>query len=106
MQAGPDFNNHIVQTLLTLIKKIPSNPDCRLLIIGTTSNYGGLNLLDLDKVFSIKMEIPTLNEQECERVLGYNLGISKQPIRKLVQFRETVADKPQSIWKNKWAVYS
>lgn len=42
VHAGPDFNNHVVQTLMTLIQKIPPNPDCRLLIVGTSSNEGAM----------------------------------------------------------------
>lgn len=61
VQAGPDFNNHILQTLMTLLQKIPQNPECRLLIVGTSSNYSAMNLLDIDKVFSLKLKIPMLN---------------------------------------------
>lgn len=56
--AGPDFNNHILQTLMTLIQKIPPNPECRLLIVGTSSNESAMSLVDMDKVFSLKLKIP------------------------------------------------
>lgn len=73
--AGPDFNNHIVQTVMTLVQKIPQNPECRLLIIGTTSDYSAIKLLDIDRVFSLKLKIPLLNEKECRDVLGYDMGV-------------------------------
>lgn len=62
-------------------------------------------MLDINKVFGLKLEIPLLNERECKEVLGYDLGIQSQPIRKLVQFKETVQGQPQSIWRTKWNVY-
>jgi vesicle-fusing ATPase len=105
VQAGPDFNNSILQTLMTLIQKIPQNPECRLLLVGTTSNFPAMNLVDLDKVFSLKLQIPLLNEKECKDVLGCDIGIKDQPIRKLVQFKETVQGQPTGIWKTKWNVY-
>lgn len=37
IHIGPKFSNHILQTLIVLIKKRPPNPDRKLLIIGTTS---------------------------------------------------------------------
>lgn len=48
---------------MTLIQKIPPNPECRLLVVGTSSNYGAMSLVDLDKVFSLKLKIPMLNEK-------------------------------------------
>lgn len=61
VQIGPDFNNYIMQVLLTLLGKIPPNPDCRLLIIGTTSNYSAIDLLDINKAFKVKLKIEELN---------------------------------------------
>ena len=75
VQTGPDFNNTLMQALLVLIKRIPTNPDCRLMIIGTTSNYSALDLLDVDKVFSVKLKVPLLTKAEATRVLGADLGI-------------------------------
>jgi len=51
-----------MQSLMVLIKKIPTNPKCKLMIIGTTSNYTALNLLDMDKIFNAKIKIPLLNK--------------------------------------------
>lgn len=61
-----------------------------------------MNLLDINKVFSLKLNIPLLDGSECSKVLGYNMDIKSQPIRKIVQFKESVEDKPQKIWKAKW----
>ena len=34
-----DYSNMMVQILSTLLIKKPTNPNCKLLVIGTTSNY-------------------------------------------------------------------
>ena len=61
VRTGPDYNNMMIQALLTLLKRVPSNPACRLMIIGTTSNYDAIDLLDIDKAFKAKISIPLLN---------------------------------------------
>ncbi len=59
--TGPDFNNTLMQSLMVLIKRIPENPQCRLMIVGTSSNLPALSLLDIDKAFGVKLKIPLLN---------------------------------------------
>ena len=89
------------------MEKIPTNPNCRLLIIGTSSNYPAMQLLDIDKSFNIKIKVPLLNERECEKILKANIGIKSQPIKKLVQFKESLQDgSPPSEWRLKWEAYS
>jgi vesicle-fusing ATPase len=39
VDVGPNFSNTVLQILRTLIKKVPPNPECRLMIVGTTSKY-------------------------------------------------------------------
>jgi vesicle-fusing ATPase len=34
VDIGPNFSNNILQTILVLIKKIPTKQNCRLLILG------------------------------------------------------------------------
>lgn len=105
VSTGPDFNNHVLQSLVTLIGKIPTNPDCRLLVVGTTSDYDAMQLLDIDKAFTLKLKVPLLNERECAKVLGQNLGIESQPIRKIIQFKETIEGTPAELWAKKWLAY-
>ena len=64
-----------MQAMLVLIKKIPTNPECRIMIIGTISNYVALERLEIDKAFGIKIETPLLNQDECKKVLGQNLNL-------------------------------
>lgn len=69
VQTGPDYNNTLMQALLVLIKRIPTNPECRLLVVGTSSNYAALDLLDIDKVFGVKLKVPLLSRSEAAKVL-------------------------------------
>lgn len=48
VQTGPDFNNIVLQALITLMGKPPSNPECKLLIIGTSSSMDNMELLGID----------------------------------------------------------
>ena len=50
-----------MQALMVLVKRIPENPECKLMILGTTSNLIAMDLLDIDKVFGVKLKIPLLN---------------------------------------------
>lgn len=85
--TGPDFNNTLMQALMLLIKRIPENPECRIMIIGTTSNLTAIDLLDIDKVFNVKLKIPVLNRAECARVLGCDLNIENVGVKKLINFK-------------------
>jgi vesicle-fusing ATPase len=85
--TGPDFNNTLMQALMLLIKRIPENPECRLMIVGTTSNLTAMDLLDIDKVFNVKLKIPVLNRAECARILGCDLNIENVGVKKLVNFK-------------------
>lgn len=76
------------------------------MILGTTSNYSALQLLDIDKVFNAKLKIPLLNHSEASKVIGTDLAIQNVPIKKLVNFKEICRDKPQSVWKSLWSKYS
>lgn len=64
-----------MQTLFVLLKRIPSNPDCRLLLLGTSSNYSALTLLDLDRAFNLKLKVPLLTRAESTKLLGADLSI-------------------------------
>lgn len=95
-----------MQALLVLIKRIPTNPHCHLLVIGTTSNYSALDLLDIDKVFSVKLKVPKLNRSEASTIVGADLGIENVAIKKLMNFKEICREKPKEIWGSLWNRYS
>ena len=87
VQTGPDFNNNVMQTLITLLTKPPSNPECRLLIIATTSSISTMELLGIEKNFKIKLQVPKLTREECTSVLGIDIGVENVPIKKLSHFK-------------------
>lgn len=95
-----------MQAMLTLIKRIPSNPECKLMVVGTTSNYAALDLLDIDKAFKAKINVPLLGKEECKTVLGVDLGIENMPVKKLTNFKEICRDKPKAMWSSLWQKYA
>lgn len=106
VQTGPDFNNVVLQALITLMSKPPTNPECKLLIIGTTSSMDNMELLGLEKHFSMKIEVGNLDQNECAAVLQEDIGISRVPIKKLWHFKSIVSDKPRKMWKKVWENYT
>ena len=66
---GPRFSNDVLQTLLILLKRLPKKPECKLLIIGTTSCMMKLYDMGLPQAFNIRINVPELNEKEIEEVL-------------------------------------
>ena len=63
--SNVNYSNAMIQNLLTLLLKKPTNPECKLLVVGTTSSYSALELFNFDKVFGLKMKIPLLERKEC-----------------------------------------
>lgn len=61
VQIGPEFNNQVMQSLMAMIKRIPNDPESRLMIIGTTSDFEAMKFLGIDKLFSLKLRINPLN---------------------------------------------
>ena len=57
------------------------------MVVGTTSNFTAMDLLDIDKVFGVKLKIPLLNRAESAKVMGCDLNIDKVAIKKLVNFK-------------------
>jgi vesicle-fusing ATPase len=107
VQAGPDFNNTLMQALLVLIRRIPTNPECQLMVVATSSNYAALELLDIDKVFGVKLKVPLLTREEAKQVMGgKDLGIDKVAIKQLMNFKEICRGKPESLWASLWTKYS
>ncbi|KAF8821939.1 putative N-ethylmaleimide-sensitive fusion protein, partial [Cardiosporidium cionae] len=57
-RIGPRFSNLIMQTLLILVKKAPQNPNRRLLVVGTTSEFGFFQDSGMAKAFHVNLEVP------------------------------------------------
>lgn len=100
----------MLQTLLVLIKRIPKKPDCKLLIIGTTSCADKLSIVQIPQYFSAKIQVPQLNEAEIAYILNSQIGISKGvseqiaqrfrniSIKKLLQIRDAAEGESVDRW--------
>ena len=53
ISIGSRFSNLLLQALLTLIKKKPTNPERKLMIIGTTSQKDVLDQLEICSSFNV-----------------------------------------------------
>jgi vesicle-fusing ATPase len=66
---GPHFSNHVLQTLLVLLKRQPPGGR-KLLVIGTTSNARVLENLEFMEVFNAVLHVPNVRSgDECATVL-------------------------------------
>ena len=71
IHIGPRFSNHLLQALLVLIKKKPTNKDRKLFILGTTSIKSILEELDIVDGFNVNIKLPLLKEtNEISAVLN------------------------------------
>jgi len=87
VNIGPRFSNAILQALMVLIKKVPTKPNHRLLIIGTTSQKTVLKELEIYQAFNVAVHMPTLTRDEVFAVLKHYKGNQKD--------KEMIADSMQ-----------
>lgn len=87
VNIGPRFSNAILQALMVLIKKVPTKPNNRLLIIGTTSQKTVLKELEIYQAFNVVVHTPTLTRDEVLAVLKHYKGDLKE--------KEMIADSMQ-----------
>jgi len=87
VNIGPRFSNAILQALMVLIKKVPTKPEHRLLIIGTTSQKTVLKELEIYQAFNVAVHMPTLTRDEVLAVLKHYKGNAKE--------KEMIADSMQ-----------
>jgi hypothetical protein len=66
VRLGHRFNNHILQCLLTYIKKLPEKEGHRIIIVGTTSDQHIIEDLGLWECFNLKSNIPVLEAKRGE----------------------------------------
>jgi vesicle-fusing ATPase len=85
IHIGPRFSNPILQALLVLIKKKPTNPDRKLMIIGTTSMKSVLQEMEVVDCFNVCQTVPSVRLQsEIAAVLEKFKGSSDQ-VKKISQ---------------------
>ena len=69
VNIGPRFSNSILQALMVLIKKVPTKPNNRLMIVATTSQKEILKQLEVYQCFDVVVHTPILNKEEIKTVL-------------------------------------
>ena len=66
---GPRFSNSVLQTLLVLLKKAPPSGR-RLFVIGTTSQGGVMEEMEVAQTFNVVMHVASLDKKEMKAVLS------------------------------------
>jgi len=61
---GPRLSNQVLQTLLVCVKKLPPHEGRKLLVIGTTSNPGILEDMQLRQAFNVQIEVKQLTKPD------------------------------------------
>lgn len=96
IHIGPRFSNHLLQTLLVLIKKTPPNPDRKLMIIGTTSLKNIMQQMDIVDCFNLSQNIPTLRKESEYREVLNQFKVSTENVQKICQYlkseQESIVD--------------
>jgi len=74
VRVGPRFNNPVLQAMFAFMKKQPPTAGRRLLVIGTTSEPGFLEEVDLLRAFNVALEVPVLSKPEHFRMALQSLA--------------------------------
>jgi len=79
---GPRLSNQVLQTLLVLVKKLPTHEGRKLLVIGTTSNPAILEDMQLRQAFNVQLEIRQLTKpDQVKRVFkSWNVQVDSQEL--------------------------
>merc|ERR1711977_164215 len=67
VRIGPRFSNAVLQTLLTVVKKVPHK--AKLVVIGTTSSAQVLESVELADAFNVRLNVPALSTDCCLKAL-------------------------------------
>lgn len=63
VSIGPRFSNAVLQTLLVLLRNLPPNDHC-LLVIGTTSAKQEMDMMGLCGTFQSVVEVPPIRHKQ------------------------------------------
>lgn len=124
VDIGPRFNNHMLQAILVLIKRLPKNVECKLLLIATTSCASKLQQLEIPGCFtnryayrSRRLTVPMLEGDELQKLLTTDLKvapqdaaeigkfINKSPIKKFLQVKDMAGKGGPASWKEAWEAF-
>mmetsp|Transcript_10699 Transcript_10699/g.33278 ORF Transcript_10699/g.33278 Transcript_10699/m.33278 type:complete len:734 (-) Transcript_10699:267-2468(-) len=84
VRVGPRFNNPLLQAMFALVKKQPPKIGRRLLVIGTTSEPGFLEEVELFRAFNVGLRVPTLTSPEHFKLVLQGLaGFSPQAVQEI-----------------------
>lgn len=78
-EYGGRYSNEVLQAIFVLTKRAPPEGK-KVLIIGTTSNYKAMQLLELDTVFSLTSVLPLVpadGVKDVAEAMGYTLKDAK-----------------------------
>ena len=64
IHIGPRFSNHVLQTLLVLIKKKPANAARKLMVVATTAMKHILKEMELVDAFNVVMKVPLVQQED------------------------------------------
>jgi vesicle-fusing ATPase len=114
VRIGPRFSNFVLQALFSLLKKVPTKANRRLLVIGTTSDKEFLNDAELLQAFNVALTVPTLCATEhfkavlknldgfepavCEEIATSMLGKSL-PIQRFFTVAEMAVQRQKPVTK-------
>jgi vesicle-fusing ATPase len=88
VRIGPRFSNAVLQTLMVLVKKAPTNPNRKLVIIGTCSDTDFLRDCELFDAFNVALGIPLVTPESIGHVLDSRGLFSRQALESLQQHVE------------------
>lgn len=63
VSIGPRFSNAVLQTLLVLLRNLPPNDHC-LMVIGTTSAKQEMDMMGLTGTFQSVVEVPSIRHKQ------------------------------------------
>lgn len=108
---GMRYSNDVLQALLVLIKRLPP-PGRRIFVIGTSTDYHLMEMLNLNSVFSLSAEIFPVGRESIPFVCkqyGYTFGdtnleedmpnilLSDIPIKRIPYMLEMISDEKKCI---------
>jgi len=93
IKLGPRFSNDLLQALLVYIKKLPTELDKKLFIVGTTNMGSMLRELELSQVFNVKVELPDISSKEDLKSILSTYNVKEDDLEKIVESIESIPMK-------------
>lgn len=91
IHIGPRFSNHILQSLMVLIKKTPPNLNRKLMIVGTTSMKEVMDQMDVINCFNVCLNVPSITQPSEVLTVLNNFKVESPEVAE--QIAETIASE-------------